>query len=153
MKSNLKNFKEYCEKYQNTFAPGTSFQEHSLLVERILKNPGLINLRGIQFRYKEVKLIGEENPGRIDLVFITNEEIPYICEVKASSKSGRGIEAQLERYYFWIRDKFELTPTRVGIQLTKTKGLKKRIIPARIEDIFQLNLNKEGGYNNETRIF
>ncbi|MFH1365065.1 MAG: hypothetical protein ABIH28_00580 [archaeon] len=138
MKSNLDNFRKYCEKYQDTFGSMYSSEKHDALVKRILQNPKLIGLRGIQFKYKEVRLIGKNKPGRIDLTFITDEEISYICEIKASSKDGRGIETQLERYYGWIRDKFKITPKRIVVQLTKTGKLRKKIIPAEIEDIFQL---------------
>jgi len=119
----------------------------------ILENPRIIKLIGIQHKYKEVELIGKNNRGCIDLVFIGEEETPYICEIKASSKFGRGIGTQLERYYFWIRNNFKITPTRIGVQLTETGKLKKRIVPAEIEDIFRLYLNREGDYNNDKRIF
>jgi hypothetical protein len=153
MEKNLENFKNYCERYQNVFAKGDYSEEHSHLVEKILKNPILIGLMRVQSKYKEVGYCGENENGCIDLVFITDEEILYICEVKASSKRGRGIGTQLEKDYAWVRDNFMITPTRIGIQLTETRKIRTRIIPAEIEDILKLNLNKEGACGNESRIF
>jgi len=154
MDTNLDNFKNYCEEYQNTFSPGTDFsKKHDALVKKILREPTLIQLNDVQFRYREVKLIGEDKSGRIDLVFITDEEIPYICEVKASSRAGMGTETQLERYYEYIRDNFKIFPTRIDIRLDKTGRLTKRIIPMEIEDLLESISKKMWGDQDETRIF
>ncbi|HJX50188.1 MAG TPA: hypothetical protein VJ438_01865 [Candidatus Nanoarchaeia archaeon] len=138
MNSNLNAFREYCEEYQNVFSPKESSQKHDKLVKRILKNPMLIQLRGVQYSYKEVRLVGPDKVGRIDLIFITDEEIPYICEVKSSSRVGKGTETQLERYYEYIKKKFGIFPTRIGVHLNKTGGLTKRIIPIEIRDLLEL---------------
>jgi hypothetical protein len=155
METNLDNFKKYCERNQNTFIrEGDYSEEHNILVEKILRNPMLIELKGIEFRYKEVKLIDQDKTSRcIDLIFIDNKEIPYICEVKASFRPGRGIGTQLEKYYSLVRDNFGIIPTRVGIQLAENGKLRKRIIPAEIGDLLRLDSKDKGGCQNETRIF
>jgi hypothetical protein len=138
METNLNNFKNYCERNQNVFTNGLGCSEaHNHLVRKILNDPHLLNLKRVLFRYKEVDLFSKEGGGRIDLVFITDEEIPYICEFKSSSRAGRGIEAQLERYYTCIRKKFQITPIRIGVQLTEMGRIKKKIIPVEIKDLLQ----------------
>jgi len=154
METKLNNFKEYCERNQNTFIREKDYsEEHTILLEKILKNPMLIELRGIESRYKEVKLIDKYKIGCIDLIFISKEEIPYICEIKASFKPGRGMGTQLERYYSFIRDNFGIAPTRIGIQLTETGKLRKKIIPAEIEDLLKLDSKDKEGQKNEVGIF
>jgi len=146
MNTNLKKFKEYCEEYQNTFSVGSFFsKKHDDLVKRILKDPMLIQLKGVQFRYREVKLIGKDKSGRIDLVFITDEESSYICEVKSSSRIGKGAETQLERYYEYIKNEFGIFPSRIRIRLDKSGRITKRITPPEIGDLLTLIPKNEKG--------
>jgi len=137
----LEDFKRYCEINKDSIRLEYRDETtHDLTVNKILSNPSLIGLRGIEEKYKNVHFsAGTNNVGTINLVFFTESEIfPYICDIRTGRKDRGCPESHLKEAYELIRDRFGLLPTRMLIWVPESSPLTKKIIPATADDVLKL---------------
>ena len=111
----LTEFMDYCEKNSGV-RTGLESSAHERLVNAVFMNPGgLLGLRNIKRRYKDVGLSGDEGLITAIDVVLSDEDEVYICEVKTTKRRNRGQRTQLMRQYSSIRKEFGILPIRISL--------------------------------------
>ena len=98
----VREFIKYCEVHQNYPNRGEYCENHDSWVDNILDNPGLVEIKDAELKYKDVVLTYNNKViGEIDLIFITLRDI-YICELKMNEKcwfqQSRLLKLKVEQY-------------------------------------------------------